>query len=239
MRILICDHEPEVRLRLQKMLEGHALNDRIDHAANGIEAIEHINNHTPDLVFIDVNMPFLGGFDIPRHLKFRPLIVFCSTSEGDALPAFEARAFDFLLKPVASQRLDICLDKLRAHREQFYRMHGHSRSLGLDKLIVKKNRTNHVVWLTDIMLFRKEGRYTGILTRGGEMFHSDRSLDDLESSLSHPDYFRVNRATILAKRSVRSYRSQSSGNCKVVLNTGEICPVSRNRLNRFKTWLEF
>jgi len=153
-KILICDYEPEVRSRLQTMLESHALGYRIDHAANGIKAIEHINNHTPDLVFIDVHMPFLGGFDILDHLKFRPLIVFCSSNEQDALSAFEARAFDFLLKPVPSQHLSACLNKLSTHREQFFRLHGYCRSLGLDKLIVKKNRTNHVVWLTDFMLFR-------------------------------------------------------------------------------------
>ncbi|MDJ0837917.1 MAG: LytTR family DNA-binding domain-containing protein [Acidobacteriota bacterium] len=238
MKVLIVDHEPSARLRLQTLLEENTLVQHIDLAVNAIEAIESINAATPDLVFVEVGLPVLGGLQIPGHIRRQPLFVYCSADAGNALPALEAHAFDFLTKPIGRKRLDLCMEKLRSLQVHFRRMTDRPTDARLRKLICKENRTRHVVWLDDVVMFRKEGRYTGVMTREGDVYLSDRSLDELEAQLGRSDYFRINRAMILAKHSVRRYGARASGSGKVVLTTGETCPISRNRLPAFRTWIE-
>ena len=118
MKALVVDDESAARALLCRLLARRADVDVVGEASNGIEAIEKVNDLKPDLLFLDVQMPVLSGFDILPYLHEKPLIIFCTAHEEYAVRAFEANAVDYLLKPVAEERLGKCFEKLRGQSER-------------------------------------------------------------------------------------------------------------------------
>src|SRR5437660_102546 len=113
MRVLVVDDEPLARESLIRMLSEEPEVEIAGEAANGLEALERIADSDPDVVFLDIEMPGLNGFEVLNNLSNPPLIVFATAYDEYAIRAFEANAMDYLLKPMQQERVSRCIAKLR------------------------------------------------------------------------------------------------------------------------------
>jgi YesN/AraC family two-component response regulator len=116
-RVLIVDDEPAARSRLHTMLEELDV-EVTGEAANGLEALDRVSTQRPDVLLLDISMPEVDGFDVVRHLPDpRPLVIFQTAFDEHALRAFEHEALDYVVKPVALDRLRQALERARVRLE--------------------------------------------------------------------------------------------------------------------------
>src|SRR5437764_8925027 len=113
MKAIIIDDERLARTELRKLLQEFPEIEIVDEASNAEEGIQKIDNHNPDLVFLDIQMPGKTGFDMLSELDHAPQVIFTTAYDEYALKAFEVNALDYLLKPVEPRRLSDALEKLK------------------------------------------------------------------------------------------------------------------------------
>jgi two-component system LytT family response regulator len=113
MKAIIIDDERLARTELRKLLQDFPEIEIVDEASNAEEGIQKIENHNPDLVFLDIQMPGKTGFDMLSELDHAPQVIFTTAYDEYALKAFEVNALDYLLKPVEPRRLADAVEKLR------------------------------------------------------------------------------------------------------------------------------
>ncbi|MBN1327242.1 MAG: LytTR family transcriptional regulator DNA-binding domain-containing protein [Candidatus Cloacimonetes bacterium] len=202
-RTIIVEDENLARVRLRKMLTEFADDlEIIAEAENGIEAVSMINSLQPDLIFLDVQLPGLNGFEVLENLVQIPMIIFTTAFDEFALKAFETNAIDYLLKPIEIDRLRQTMTKLMKftgldlHRYQKKVMDILS-SLRTEKkfLTVRSGSRLILVKFTDILYCQADTKYTWVYTRSKKHLMT-QSLKDLELVL--PDNFkRIHRSTLV------------------------------------------
>src|SRR5215216_4177031 len=126
MKAIIIDDERLARTELRKLLQEFPEIEIVDEASNAEEGIHKIENHNPDLVFLDIQMPGKTGFDMLSELDHAPQVIFTTAYDEYALKAFEVNALDYLLKPVEPRRLADTMEKLSKGRQLIT----HTRSTG-------------------------------------------------------------------------------------------------------------
>jgi len=237
MRTLLIDDETHARHYLRDLLKLYPEIEVVGEASNGLEAIELTNQLRPDLLFLDIQMPVIDGFTLLSYLKTQPLIVFCTAHDQFALKAFETSAIDYLLKPVTAERLSLSLKKINREWEKITQVHAAwTRQEGLQTIVCQRNDGYHVFWLNDIQFFLKEGRYTAVQTETDGTFLTDLTLDYLEAHIHHPDFFRINRATMVRRDLIRHFHIQTHSTGALEMNGGQRFTISRSRLQDFKCW---
>ena len=208
--VLLVDDEPAARRTLQLLLQKHAPRIRLlAEAANGVDAVTMIHEQEPDLVFLDIQMPGLTGFEVLQQLRYKPNIIFTTAYEEYALKAFENFSVDYLLKPIRQERLDAAMEKL----EQFGRLSTDPVPM-LQKVMEKmegKKPTAFPVKLGDrILLFRYEtishfegaDKYVELFTTDGRKYLTDYTLTELLQRLP-PNFIRVQKSFIVNKEKIR------------------------------------
>jgi two-component system LytT family response regulator/two-component system response regulator LytT len=241
---LLVDDEALARQQLREALASEPNINIIGEASNGLEAIEMIARLKPDLVFLDIEMPGLNGFEVINSLKQCPHIIFVTAYDQYAIRAFEVNAVDYLLKPVTAGRLHKSLARIRealAGDSEF-------ESAALQQLVTKLNkmshkhasrlaayRGNHIVLvnISDILYAKVEDKLVFVYTKGGRLL-VNRSLSDLEEILSAEGFFRINRSTIINLECLVEIIPWFSGTCKLKLSTQEEMTVSRERVRHLK-----
>src|SRR5512133_4209270 len=112
-RTLIADDEQPARDRLKKLLAEHADQvELIGEAENGIQCVEMIDRLKPDLVFLDIQMPGLNGFEVLKQTSHSPVVIFCTAYDEFALQAFETNSIDYIVKPIKAERIQKSIEKL-------------------------------------------------------------------------------------------------------------------------------
>lgn len=237
MRTLIVDDERLARKELINLLALHPEIEICGECSNGEEAVSAIEQLQPDLVFLDIQMPGMNGFEMLEHLESVPRIIFVTAYDEYALKAFEVNAFDYLLKPVEEDRLSEAVHRVlkeeTAVRGKMDRLPGASSQLGQDdQIFLKDGEKCWFVALRDIRLFESEGNYVRV--------YFDRfkplilkSLNTLEERLDH-SFFRTNRKFIVNLRWVQSVENWFNGGLRLTLKDGTLVEVSRRQSARFR-----
>lgn len=223
MKVLIVDDEPIARQILREYLEDIPDIDIAGEAANGNEAVAMISKAAPDVVFLDLQMPELGGIEVARKLRggSTPLVVFVTAFENRALDAFDAGAVDYLLKPIRKERLEIALVKARTV------LAGMKPQAALPRKIVGRlgNRT-HLFDPVEVIAFQADGELVFILTANGKYF-ANQSLRALEAKLGAPQFRRIHRKTIINVDHVRNISPLSSKRWLLRMSNGMEVVVSK------------
>jgi two-component system LytT family response regulator len=250
LRVLIADDELLARERLRHLLQEEKDVEIVAECASGIETIQAIRDHTPDIVFLDVRMPGLDGFGVIEKLGkvSLPIFIFVTAHEEFALRAFAASAVDYLLKPFDRQRLHKAL--LRA-RETVNQRRDHQGMGEIARLLAGlKTRPKPVqrfaVRSQGRVVFVETGRIDWI--RGadnyselhvGESTHLLRqTLASLERDLPENQFIRISRSLIVNLDSVREFRSSSHGDFHVLLHDGTRLSASRNYRERLRRLMD-
>jgi two-component system, LytTR family, response regulator len=213
---LIVDDEAAARSRLTRMLAKHPEVTVVGEASDGLQALESIGKARPDLVFLDIQMPGLDGFQVIRSLPAempRPLIIFVTGFDRHALAAFEANALAYLLKPVETAQLAMVLERaaklcaferLRAEEERLVAEVARSRSPALEQIVGSKRDRFVLLNPDDILYFSAENGLVKAKT-ATESYVVNYQLADLETALAQA-FFRARRSALVNLRRVKEIR---------------------------------
>ena len=238
MRVYIVDDEKPARGILAYQLKKIENITIVGDAGNPIEAIEKINELKPDLVFLDIDMPELNGFEMLPYLTSKPMIIFCTAYDEYAIKAFEVNALDYLLKPVMPERLQKSLVKAGDEWARLNSLKNHEgEPLGLRKFLCTVGNEHKVVPLSDVRVISKTGRYLTIFTREQREFLTDLTLEYMDEHLIDPRFYRINRGQIVNAEHVVSFKKNTHGTLDIVPESGEPLQVSRRRAKDFVSWL--
>lgn len=237
MKTLIVDDERLARQELKNLLNAVDDIEIIGEAVNADEAIQIIEDQRPDLVFLDIQMPGKDGFELLEELTFVPKVVFVTAYDEYAIKAFEVNAFDYLVKPVSTDRLIEAINKVKESIELDLQKQGKKEAsaelTGEDQVFLKDGDKCWFVALKDIRMFESDGNYVKVY------FHKFRplihkSLNSLEEKLDKREFFRASRKYIINLKWVEGIESWFNGGLMVTLKGGERLEISRRQAVKFK-----
>jgi len=233
MRALIVDDERLARVELTKLLEKFPEIEIVAEASNGEEAIDKIEELNPELVFLDIQMPGMTGFEVLEHLHLVPQIIFVTAYDEYALKAFEANALDYILKPVELTRLEKAINKVIEQKEE-ESLNTSTEKLSYDsQIFIKDGEKCWFVKMGKIRMFESEGNYVRIYFEDSKPMIL-KSLNNLEKRLSDKEYFRISRKYIINLTWVEKVEAWFNGGLRVTLKSGEKLEISRRQTSRFK-----
>jgi two-component system LytT family response regulator len=236
-RTLIVDDEPLARERVRTLLEGEEEFDVIQECGDGAAAIEAVVKLKPDLVFLDIQMPQIDGFDVIAALdgKNLPMVIFVTAFDQYAVRAFRVHALDYLLKPLDRERFAETLDRIRAHddtavtRQRIQRLLSDLQAdgRGWGFLPVRSGEGIRLVPLAVVDWIEAAGNYVRI--HCGSRCHLLReTMKELERKLVKGCFVRIHRSVIVNARSIREVKTAFRRDYTVVLKSGEELKMSRN-----------
>jgi two-component system LytT family response regulator len=237
MRTLIIDDERLARKELIGLLAHYDEVEIIGECSNAQEAIEMISKEQPDLIFLDVQMPGMNGFEMLQQLEYLPQVIFVTAFDEYAMKAFEVNALDYLLKPVETDRLKEAIQKVVKNNalEEKLESKGAFKEGRLgqeDQIFLKDGEKCWFVSLNEVKMFESEGNYVRVF------FHQSKplilkSLNTLEERLDYT-FFRTNRKFIVNLRWVQSVENWFNGGLRLTLKDGTQVEVSRRQAARFR-----
>jgi two-component system LytT family response regulator len=247
-RAIIVDDEPLARERVRSLLRDEADVEVVRECANGAEAIEQIGRDPPTLMFLDVQMPEIDGFEVLRNIPVDrvPVVIFTTAYDQHAVRAFDAHALDYLLKPFKATRFK---EAVQRAREQILNREAGTAARGLlemlaqsapagtiSRLTIKEDERVVVVNVSEIDSIESAGNY--VVVHVGKAEHIFReSLKNLEKKLPKA-FFRVSRAAIVNLERVKELQPMFHGDSVVMLKNGRAIPTSRS-LREIQEKLEF
>ncbi len=242
-RVLIVDDEGVARTRLRKLLSVHSDLEIVGEAGDGAEALEKIEELSPDLVFLDVQMPVCDGLEAVASLGSpAPQIIFCTAYDQYAVDAFELNAIDYLLKPVSRSRLAQALQKLRTHPSQGDERAMRSRLVRVSggppsRFLGRRGNRFQVVQREAVVYFESEGGLTRLHSKRVSLWMQP-SLNEVEERLEGGEFFRISRSSLVNLPHVREVAPVAGGYGQVVLSNGTRLDVSRRKYRRLLELLD-
>jgi two-component system LytT family response regulator len=249
--ILVDDEELAVR-RLGRLLREVPFVEVVATAENGRRALELVEEWKPDLLFLDIQMPGLSGFDVIRRIRHMPAVIFTTAYDEYALEAFETSAVDYLLKPIEKIRLHKALEKVRRLRTAAAAGEMGQR---LDFLLRMLERKQEQAFLThlpakigerilvfsteDIAYFYASDKYT-FLVSGEKEYIIDRTLAELQERLDPARFVRIHRSAVVNVSHVKEIVSLLGGRyiCRLKFQSKDL-PISRSMINNLRQVLGF
>ncbi|WP_374585266.1 LytR/AlgR family response regulator transcription factor [Pseudoduganella sp.] len=239
MRVIIVDDEELARGVMREYLRAHADVEVVAECANGFEAVKAIAEMEPDVVFLDIQMPKLDGFEVVELAGSKPHYVFATAYDQYALKAFEVHAIDYLLKPYPQERLDQAVAHVRkrlgGERPAVLQMATEAavRNGPLERVLIRDGARVHVIAAERIDTIEAQDDYVEILAEGKSYLKNQR-LSELEEQLDQTRFVRLHRSWIVnVERIERIEQATKDSHC-AVLKDGRKIPVSRSGYQKVK-----
>ena len=234
-RTLIADDEPLAREGIRARLADQADIDVVGEAADGVEAVEAIETLSPDLLFLDVQMPGIDGFEVLRRLRAAvPAVVLVTAYDRHAVKAFEAQALDFLLKPISTARFIEVLGRVRrslAAPAEARSPRLASPSAHLTRFPVKDRERFLLLKPEEVEWIHSAANYAELHARG-RSFLVRMTMSELEERLDPARFVRIHRSTIVNVDRVAEIQPAYHGEFQVVLQDGAKLRLSRRYRDR-------
>lgn len=223
-RSLLVENEEHSLARLRRLLASFSEELTIvGEAMDGLAAVEIAQAQRPDLVFLDIDLPGLNGFEVLERLDYRPAVVFTTAFNQHALKAFDSFAIDYLLKPIEQEALARALAKLRAlgfnqtHLSRaLENLLASSSTQPLQRLSCRLGDRTILVKVSEVLYFQADNKYTSVNLASGE-YLIDTPLVDLEKRLNPQDFVRIHRSTLVNIAWISEIRRSYDGRLRVVL----------------------
>lgn len=236
-KTLIIDDEQLARQRLKRLLKPFEEFDIIGEAINGANGLEQIETLKPELIFLDIEMPVLNGFEMLSRLQHQPKVVFTTAYDQYAIKAFEEDSIDYLLKPIEAERLAKTVKKLQQGMQQ------PAPALPLEtlmqQLFVKKELKTLTVKigdkillikLSDIVYIEAEDKYVFLHTTDGRKHLTDFTITALEEKLPEA-FIRIHRSTIINTEHIKEIRKGFNGALVFVMDNTVGSKLTSSRSN--------
>ena len=246
-RVVIVDDEPLARQRVGDLLAGERDFVVAGECEDGIEAIERIGELRPDVVFLDVQMPGMSGFDVLEQLDPPvPMIVFTTAFETYAVRAFEVSALDYLLKPLDAARFSDAVARVRValsgeRREWSERIAAllariEKRDEVLRRIVVKNGGRVFFIDVRDVDWFEAAGNYVSVQS-GGASHLVRTTLQSLEAKLEPRSFVRIHRGVIVNVQRIAELQARFRGDYSVVMKSGKRFELQRAYRDRVRSIL--
>jgi two-component system, LytTR family, response regulator len=227
-RVLIADDEPAARLGVRQLLAAFPAFEVAGECRDGAEVLQSLDRLRPDVVFLDIQMPGLSGFDVIRRRtpERMPAVVFLTAYDQFALHAFDAQALDYLVKPVTEARFASTMKRLTRQ------LQGGAGSEKVRAIVVSTTRGTLVVPLREVDWIEAADNYARIWT-GGRSYLLRESLGTLEERIGANGFVRAHRRALVRLDAVQRLVTTDDGDCVAVLTNHARIPVSRRRRAAF------
>jgi two-component system, LytTR family, response regulator len=232
LRVLIADDEPLARDKVRRYLTAEADIEIVGEAASGHETLDLVDRLSPDLLFLDIQMPGMDGLTLLSTSRDRqfPFVIFLTAYEQHAVQAFELEALDYLLKPYDEDRFAKSLERARKALKQMPGTRATDASASapyLERLLVKEHGRLIPVHIQDVDHLSSAGNYVR-LHCGTTSYLIRDTLTRLESALDPKQFIRIHRTAIVNIQRIHSLESLYGGDYTIKLTTGAKLTLSRN-----------
>lgn len=231
---VIVDDEKLARDLLQEYLQQIPNIQIVGEASKGKDAVELIDKVKPDLVFLDVQMPGMTGFDVLEEINHDPFVIFCTAYDQYALKAFEKNAVDYVLKPLDQERFRVAVERAIGRMkvdensvgELLRNLKTENKTQYDSHIFVQKSEKLLNLPVEEIVYLEASGDYT-ILTTKNDQFVSSSGIGKLEEILNPETFIRVHRSTIININNLKEIEKHFNGGMVVKMLNGKSFPVSR------------
>jgi len=239
---IIVDDEPLARKMIKEYLQDYPEIKIVGECRNGKQAVKAINQEKPDLVFLDIRMPGMDGFEVLEHIDQMPHVVFVTAYGDYALKAFEVNAVDYLLKPYDRKRFSRAIQKvIYRSAESIDEIEKILRVLQQSnepedfpkRIFVHVGRKIVSIQLNDILWIEADGDYTQLHTNSGTHL-CNLSMNALEQRLDSKQFLRVHRSYMISSNSVEYLTGDGEGGLEAFLKDGSKVKVSRTYAAKLK-----
>lgn len=243
-KAILVDDEPLARSILGEYLESYPQVQVVAACNDGFEGAKAIMQHQPDIVFLDIQMPKINGFEMLEVLDRRPAIIFTTAFDDYAIRAFEQHAIDYLLKPITKKRFDQAMNKLldlrklenRSTKTQQLLDNVLGSSSNLERVIVKTGNNIKIIPVGHIIYLEADDDYVRIHTNEGT-FLKNKTMASFEQQLDPNQFVRVHRSFIVKVAHITHLEPAERDGYVAVLVNGRQVPVSKNGYGRLKQLL--
>jgi two-component system LytT family response regulator len=243
LRALLVDDEDLARHALRELLKPHPEITVVAECANGFEALKSAAEHEPDLIFLDVQMPKLTGFDVLELIEPQPAVIFVTAYDEFAMKAFEVHAVDYLLKPVGRERFEAALERARSRiGEKLPAPHALAIAARaphqfLDRLVVKDGTRVTLIPVTKLDYVEAQDDYIALASHGSKHL-KQQTIASVEAGLDPARFVRIHRSYIVNFERVVRIEPYGKDSRLAILSDGTRLPVSRTGYARLKSLLD-
>lgn len=243
---LIIDDEPPARDMIRSFLSEHP-NIRIEgECSNGFEALKAIQEHNPDLLFLDIQMPKVSGLELLEVLDHEPVVIFSTAYDQYALKAFEMSAVDYLLKPYSrtrfNQAVEKALEQLQSGRStdsrQVLEKHLEASSAKLERIVTKTGNKIHVIPVSDIRYIEASEDYVMIHTKEARHLKA-QTMKYYENRLNPSRFVRIHRSYIVNISYIERLEPYDKDSYMAITTEGQRLRISRSGYQKLKETLNF
>lgn len=237
MRVMIVDDEELARALLKELLMRHSDIEIVAECANGFEAVKAADECRPDLIFLDVQMPKLDGFEVLELIGTDSAVVFVTAYDVYAMKAFEVHAVDYLLKPFSAERFEAALERAKERLHQrapsAFDLAAAARlpSQSMERLVIKDGTRVHVIPVAQIDYLEAQDDYVAIHATG-KQYLKQQTLSSFEGSLDPAQFIRIHRSYIVNVERVARIEPYTKDSRVVILQDGTQLSVSQSGYTR-------
>lgn len=244
LKTIIIDDEKLARDIVKRYAAKIDMLEIIEECGNGFDGIKAINLQKPDLIFLDIQMPKLNGFEMLELLEENPKIIFTTAFDQYALKAFDVNAIDYLLKPFSEERFAEAVNKvlkeqtnLSEEKVEKLKSHLEEETEYLDRVIVKQNQKINIIPIDKVSYFEAQDDYVMIHTDDGK-YLKQKTMKYFEDHLDPKDFIRIHRSSIVNIDRVKEIELFDKDSYKAVLKDGTKLSVSRSGYIKLKEIFE-
>jgi two-component system, LytTR family, response regulator len=241
-KIIIIDDEPLARSIIKEYLQKHPELELVQECNDGFEGLKAIQQYQPDLIFLDIQMPKINGFEMLELLDQPPAVIFTTAFDEYAIKAFEAHAIDYLLKPFNPERFDKAIQKWKeqatiAQKNTNELLETASLSPGQSqRIVVKTGSKIKIIPVQDVYFLEAADDYVKVHTHEGS-FLKNKTMNHFEKTLDAQQFVRSHRSYIVNVQQITRIDPYEKDNHIAILKSGGRVPVSRNGYIRLRTVL--
>ncbi len=236
-KVIIVDDEASGRKLIKEYLKDFTSLILLGEANNGVDAVKLINEFKPDLVFLDIQMPGMTGFDVLTHLEELPQIIFSTAYDQYALKAFDVHAVDYLLKPYTKDRFKMAVERSSITLET-NKVRPLAESLLIEtskypeRILVQKQNKLVTIAVEDVIRIEAYGDYSKLITKD-TTFLSNYGISTLEEKLNEAIFIRVHRSSIINLNKVKELNKYTKS-YDVTMENEEVVRISRGYIENIK-----
>jgi two-component system LytT family response regulator len=244
-KVIIVDDESLARQITKSYLSTRSDIEILSECSNGFDAIKKINELKPDLIFLDIQMPKLNGFEMLELIENPPIIVFTTAYDNFALKAFEVSAVDYLLKPFSEERFSAALEKAISQLGDRFQQNSaivniiktHDEKIEfLERVVIKDGGKITIIPVEEIKWIEAQDDYVLINSEKGR-FLKQKTMKYFENHLNENQFVRIHRSYIINLDFLQHLEQTDTESYRLVLKNGKELPVSKTGLTKLKSTL--
>jgi two-component system LytT family response regulator len=239
---LIIDDEPLARMVVLEYLQGFPQIEVLQECSDGFEGLKAIQQHQPDLIFLDVQMPKINGFEMLELVDNQPAVIFATAFDEYAIKAFETHAVDYLLKPFSKERFNKAIEKLLAQkpagptpviRTNPLLEEAAQSPAQNERIVVKTGTKVKIISVQDVEYLQADDDYVSVITAEGA-FLKNKTMAFFEKTLDPRHFVRVHRSYIIAIQQITRLDPYEKDSHLAILKSGAKIPVSKTGYVKLK-----